>query len=132
MDCGTTGPSPITKTFSGSVFDGPPGSPDTLTGAAPPYFIPVSISGYVGGTLRWEHPRSPQPAGAASLDLDVEAADGMKPSITITSGDVPNGFEFVLPVTPQTYRVMVRPAFRTRVGFYCLCTVPYTLTLTWR
>jgi hypothetical protein len=126
---GTLTPSPITQTFSRSVFDSP------TTTALPTYSIPVASTGALTGTLTWKSPTSPQPLGHAGLALLLQNAGGTNVADTESGSNVtstlPNGFSFSFSVSPQTYELLVTPHPRERAEFFCLCDVPFSLTVTY-
>jgi hypothetical protein len=88
----------------------------------------VVEAGTLSATLAWVPQRSSQPAGQAFLAMtlrdragavvfDTYGSPGSNP--TIASG----------PVRREIYTLTVRPQFRERIGFYCLCEVPYSVVV---
>jgi hypothetical protein len=114
-----TRPDPVLELLSGVVTDAPMASPAA-------HAVSVASEGRLTATLSWDDVPSPQPAGRAELRLSVLDARGRTLVDTL---DTPGGspLEVSTGVVPGAHTLVVGPRFRDRIGFYCLCDVPYRL-----
>lgn len=118
--CGSpTRPESSVEAFSGVVADTP-------MSAAVEHAVRVVAEGTLTATLSWDDVPSTQPAGRAELRLTVLDAQRRPLADTL---DAPGGspLDLSVRVAPGAHVLVVGPRLRDRIGFYCLCDVPYRL-----
>lgn len=112
----------VSESFSGIVSDAPASIPAE-------HAVRVLSAGTLNATLTWQNVPSAQPAGRAELRLALRDPRGEVLADTLQA---PGGspLDLSVEVAPGAYTLVVSPRFRDRIGFYCLCDVPYRLQVT--
>lgn len=121
--CGrSTHPVPVIETFAGTVMDAP-----NVAGRS--YDVSVGAAGTLSATLTWMPQPPAQPAGQAVLAMALRDRAGavVFDSYGMGSGGSPTRAS--AQVRQERYTLTVRPQFRERIGFYCLCDVPFTVVV---
>lgn len=125
--CGTSSsPVPTTEVFSGAIQDAPP-----IDAPGDTYTLRLRAGGPLDANLAWEEPPPAQPLGRAWLRLQLEDGRGQ---VVLDTIDAPlqNPTRVATAVTAGDYTLTITARPRDRIAFYCLCRVPYSVTLTHR
>ena len=123
--CGApSSPVPTTDVFTGAIQDAPP-----IDAPGDTYALRIRAGGTFSATLSWEEPPPAQPLGRAWLRLRL--ADG-RGQVVLDTIDSPlrNPTQLSTTVFAGDYTLTITVQPRDRIAFYCLCRVPYTLTVT--
>jgi len=119
--CGGSNQTPLTETFSGTIRDAPNAEGQS-------HDVSVGEAGMLAATLAWVPQQSSQPTGQALLAMTLRDRAG---AVVFDTYGAPSSNPTIAsaPVRRETYTLTVRPQFRERIGFYCLCDVPYSVVV---
>jgi hypothetical protein len=122
--CGAApSPVPSTQLLSGAIQDAPP-----VDAPGDTYAFRFRTGGTFNATLAWEEPPPGQPLGRAWLRLRLTDGRGQ---VALDTIDTPlrNPITLSTTVFAGDYALSITAQPRDRVAFYCLCRVPYTVTV---